>query len=237
MDLKNIYYYFNNAVSKDICNKIVSLGLEKLKSEQLSGKNTKGTIITEKNTQETGGEITFADKTWEELSNENAKIEKDKLKYRDSYVTWLNNQWIYDLINPFLSNANINSGWKFDYDIAEQLQFTVYKPGGYYNWHTDGGSCNFSVYNTENTSQTENFGKVRKISMTLNLTDPNDYEGGELVLDFGPHSQNGRFNSIAESKNQGSLIFFPSFTRHQVKPVTKGTRYSLVMWVLGRPFR
>ncbi len=73
--------------------------------------------------------------------------------------------------------------------------------------------------------------------MTLNLSDPRAYEGGDLLIDFGPHSAQERFNRFEEFKEQGSVVFFPSFTRHQVTPVTKGTRYSLVMWVLGKPWR
>jgi len=237
MDLKNIYYYFNKEVSKNTCEDIISHGLKHLESIRSSGKSTEGTIITESNTQEVGGKNIFSDKTWQDLKNENPNFNKDNLKHRDSHVAWLSDQWIYDIISPLLYKANNNSGWKFDYDLAEDLQFTVYNPGGYYNWHSDGGSCNLSAANSQTTKIEKHWGKVRKISMTLNLSDPNDYEGGELVIDFGPHSQTERFKTIEESKNQGSVIFFPSFTRHQIRPITKGTRYSLVMWVLGRPFR
>ena len=237
MDLKNIYYYFNKEVSKNTCEKIISHGLRKLETDKNSGKNTKGTIVTEINTQEIGGQNIFADKTWQDLQKENPNYDKKTLKHRDSHITWLNDQWLYDIISPLLHTANTNSGWQFDYDLAEDLQFTVYEPGGYYNWHSDGGSCNLSKANPKTTTIEKHWGKVRKISMTLNLSDPNDYEGGELVIDFGPHSQNERFKTVEESKNQGSVIFFPSFTRHQIKPITRGTRYSLVMWVLGKPFR
>ena len=81
------------------------------------------------------------------------------------------------------------------------------------------------------------WGKVRKLSMTLNLTDPDDYKGGDLKFDFGPHAGRGRFKTCKEIRPRGSIIIFPSFIHHQVTPVTSGTRYSLVIWSLGKPFR
>ena len=81
------------------------------------------------------------------------------------------------------------------------------------------------------------WGKVRKLSMTLNLTEPDDYTGGDLKFDFGPHAGRGRFKTCKEIRPRGSLIIFPSYLYHQVTPVTKGTRYSLVIWSLGKPFR
>ena len=73
--------------------------------------------------------------------------------------------------------------------------------------------------------------------MTLNLTTPDQYKGGNLKFDFGPHAGRGRFKTCKEIRDQGSMIIFPSFLHHQVTPVTSGTRYSLVIWSLGRPFR
>ena len=81
------------------------------------------------------------------------------------------------------------------------------------------------------------WGKVRKISMTINLTEPDDYKGGDLKFDFGPHAGRARFKTCKEIRPRGSIIVFPSFIHHQVTPVTEGTRYSLVMWSLGKPFR
>ena len=81
------------------------------------------------------------------------------------------------------------------------------------------------------------WGKVRKISMTLNLTDPDTYEGGNLKFDLGPHAKGDRIKICDDSRLQGSLIIFPSFTYHCVTPVTSGTRYSLVLWCLGKPWQ
>ena len=81
------------------------------------------------------------------------------------------------------------------------------------------------------------WGKVRKLSMTLNLTQPDQYKGGNLKFDFGPHAGRARFKTCKEIRDQGSMIIFPSFVHHQVTPVTSGTRYSLVIWSLGKPFK
>ena len=79
--------------------------------------------------------------------------------------------------------------------------------------------------------------KVRKISMTVNLTDPKNYAGGNLKFDLGAHAGKKRFKVCEEIRPQGSVIIFPSFTYHCVTPVTRGTRYSLVLWSLGKPWR
>ena len=79
--------------------------------------------------------------------------------------------------------------------------------------------------------------KVRKLSMTVNLTDPKNYAGGNLKFDLGSHAGNKRFKVCEEIRPQGSIIIFPSFTYHCVTPVTRGTRYSLVLWSLGKPWQ
>jgi hypothetical protein len=80
-------------------------------------------------------------------------------------------------------------------------------------------------------------GKVRKLSMTVNLTDPDEYSGGEFQIDRGPHYSEDRYYNVEEIKPRGSIIVFPSFVYHQVTPVTKGERKSLVMWTLGPKWR
>ena len=87
-------------------------------------------------------------------------------------------------------------------------------------------------------SQDKNkWGKVRKISMTVNLNNPKDYEGGNLKFDLGPHYRGERFKVFNDMRPQGSIIIFPSFMYHCVTPVTSGTRYSLVLWLLGKPWQ
>jgi PKHD-type hydroxylase len=78
--------------------------------------------------------------------------------------------------------------------------------------------------------------KIRKLSVTISLNDPDEYDGGNLQFDFGPHKEN-RYHTCTEIRPKGSVIVFPSHVYHQVTPVTRGTRYSLVCWNLGAAFR
>ena len=85
------------------------------------------------------------------------------------------------------------------------------------------------------SSEYNRIGKVRKLSTTINLNLPGEYEGGNLKFDFGPpHTDGERYHECTEIRPQGSMVVFPSFVHHQVTPVTVGTRYSLVLWSLGQ---
>ena len=103
--------------------------------------------------------------------------------------------------------------------LTENLQFTEYDESyqGYYDWHFDVGPGPLNC--------------ARKLSVVVQLSEPSDYEGGELQLLIG-----GEDITIAE-KNRGAMIIFPSYIRHRVTPVTKGTRRSLVTWITGPPFQ
>ena len=152
---------------------------------------------------------------------------KDLKKKRDSNVVWLNEAWIYREIQPYVKLANKNAGWNFQWDHSEQLQFTKYNKGQYYTWHRDG----FIKPNEHK--------KIRKLSVTLSLSDEKDYEGGELEFDFGhtDPSKERTTHKCTEILSKGSLVVFPSFIWHRVCPVKSGTRYSLVMWSSGGPFK
>ena len=78
-------------------------------------------------------------------------------------------------------------------------------------------------------------GKVRKLSVTINITDETEYDGGNLKFDYGRHSDVDDETCLI-ARGQGSMVVFPSFLPHCVTPVTRGTRYSLVLWVLGEPW-
>ena len=82
-------------------------------------------------------------------------------------------------------------------------------------------------------------GKIRKISMIVSLSEPTDYEGGQLEFDpiNEDHDSGRNVLECQEIKPRGSVVVFPSFVWHRVKPVTKGTRYSLVIWNIGYPFK
>lgn len=74
--------------------------------------------------------------------------------------------------------------------------------------------------------------------MTVQLSEPEEYEGGEFQFDYRNSTKGSPvINTAKEIKRKGSVIVFPSHLWHRVKPVTKGRRRSLVMWTMGRPFR
>jgi PKHD-type hydroxylase len=212
MNLSNYYWYFTSAIPPRICDDIIKYGLSK--TETMA---------------KTGG---YEDK---ELSKQEIKDMKRK---RNSDLVWLNDPWIYKELHPYIKEANRAARWNFQWDISESCQFTKYKLNQYYDWHCDSDD---KPYDRKEPNNPEH-GKIRKLSMTCQLTDGSEYEGGELEFDFRnyePHMRNELKHRVQckEILPKGSIIVFPSFVWHRVKPVTKGVRYSLVMWNLGYPFK
>lgn len=152
-------------------------------------------------------------------------------KIRTSKVAWSNEQWVYDLIWPYMEEANELAGWKYDIKGAESVQIGKYTEGGFYNFHRDGKSDHFGVYNTPDNKFKH--GNARKLSISIILND--DYEGGGFQ--FATLEKEASKIYTPDFSEAGSVIVFPSFMMHRVKPVTKGTRYSLVTWFLGPPFK
>ena len=179
---------------------------------------------------------------WEESAIDNAKGATDEerktgkkgdygpnTKLRMSTVAWVTDQWIYDLIWPFMQQANTDAGWKYQIKAAESNQVTRYKKGGFYNFHTDGLGDHLSAYNRpENTFM---HGHVRKLSMSVILN--GNFQGG--AFEFASYDKEKCTITPIEA-TAGSVIVFPSSMEHRVAPVTKGIRYSLVTWFLGPPF-
>ncbi len=165
----------------------------------------------------------------------NHKIKGSKLKkIRDSNVVFLNDHWLFKLIFHHVSTANKMAGWNFDIDYTENMQFTIYGKNQHYDWHCDSAEEPYDC-----PHDIKKHGKVRKLSVTVSLTDPKEYKGGDFEFDFRTHKDVNKikFYKSKKIKPKGSIIVFPSYTWHRVLPVTSGTRYSLVAWVCGRPFR
>jgi PKHD-type hydroxylase len=209
MNISNYYWYFKSAIPPRLCDDIIQYGLSK--SEVLAKVG----------------------------AFKNKKLNKDEIKdlkrKRNSNIVWMNDNWIYKELHPYIHQANKNAGWNYDWDWSESCQFTKYKLNQYYDWHCDSWD---KPYEKEGPTK----GKVRKLSMTCQLTDGSEYEGGELEFDFrnyDPHMRDESIHKVQckEILPKGSIIVFPSFVWHRVKPVTKGVRYSLVMWNLGYPFK
>ena len=210
MQLQNYYWYFKSALPERICDDIIRYSLSKKESMARTG------------------------------GYDNEKLNEDEIRNlknkRNSDVVWLNEGWIYKELHPYIHKANKKAGWNFEWDRSESCQFTKYKHNQYYDWHCDSYSKPYDKPNSPDN------GKIRKLSMTCQLTDGSEYEGGELEFDFRDYDPNMReeakhLKQAKEILPKGSIIVFPSFVYHRVKPVTKGTRYSLVMWNLGYPFK
>jgi PKHD-type hydroxylase len=213
MNLKNYYYCFQSVLSPKICDDILEYG-KKHQAEMA--------II--------GG----YDKPKEQISKEEINNIQKK---RKSDIVWMNDTWIYKEIHPYIHEANRAADWNFEWDFSESCQFTKYGVNQYYGWHCDSWDI---PYNKPEDSKTH--GKIRKLSVTISLTEPNEYVGGNLEFDFRNQTdwetdKNARIKECVEIKPRGSIIVFPSFVWHRVTPVTKGTRYSLVLWNLGYPFK
>jgi len=168
----------------------------------------------------------------------NKKLNKKQIidlkKKRDSNVVWMNDKWIYKEIHPYIHDANKNAGWNFDWDYSESCQFTKYKKGQYYDWHCDSSE---HPYNDKENSLKNR--KIRKLSVTVTLSDSKEYKGGELEFDFRNNDPDKKPNirKCTEILPKGSLVVFPSFVWHRVCPVKSGERNSLVIWNLGYPYK
>jgi PKHD-type hydroxylase len=139
--------------------------------------------------------------------------------FRRTRISWIEESqetlWLFRKLVGAASTIN-QQAYCFDLGALESLQYTVYHAGegGHYDWHVDHGRTP----------------RRRKLSLSLQLSAPTDYEGCELQIYAS--------NQIDTApRTRGTLIAFPSYTLHRVTPITAGTRKSLVMWCSGPRFR
>ena len=140
-------------------------------------------------------------------------------KTRTSHISWIPFKTMQPMYKKIEQIMKATNGNHFGFDgmqITEMAQYTEYPEGGFYEWHVD-NDVNF-----------QHEPPVRKISMTCLLSPESEFEGGDLEL---------MAEGIIAKLKQGHAIFFASFIRHRVKPVTRGRRQSLVMWFGGTPFK
>lgn len=140
---------------------------------------------------------------------------------RKSSVSWIHlnekTSWLYDRLAYIVRKTNSDC-FGFDlYGFVEHLQYTIYngESEDRYDWHVDFANNDVSP---------------RKLSLTLQLSDPSEYEGGQLELFFSD-------SPFQVPKQKGLMCLFPSWTLHRVTPVTKGVRKSLVVWIAGPTFK
>lgn len=139
---------------------------------------------------------------------------------RRTKVGWIRNEpqteWLYDRLAFIARNLN-SKFYRFNlYGFFEDFQFTLYEEGdeGFYTWHIDQGASTVCP---------------RKLSIVLQLSGPEEYEGGDLEIMTGE-----KVNVV--TKQKGLVAAFPSFVLHRVTPVTKGTRKTIVVWCAGPDF-
>ena len=165
-------------------------------------------------------------------------LNKEKRNSKNAWVP--SHHWIGGFIWQYVKRANREN---FLYDLrcidGESMQYTQYSEGEFYNWHNDAGLAQqykpVAVGNRQD-GLAEDYLKekvemVRKLSFVLQLSNPDDYEGGNLQL----LDESGR--SYIAPRKRGTVILFDSRTQHRVLKVKKGTRKSLVGWVVGPRWR
>jgi PKHD-type hydroxylase len=152
------------------------------------------------------------------------RTEDPRTSLRQSEIAWLTpdgeHRWLFDRVTQCVNDINRN--W-FGYHLIgfEGIQFTKYshaegKPGDHYGAHKD--------------MRLLADGTVRKLSFTIQLSEPESYEGRDVVL------YDSFTDYAALSRARGSISFFPSYAIHEVTPVSRGTRHSLVGWATGPAF-
>ena len=165
-------------------------------------------------------------------------LNKDK---RNSQNTWIpTTHWVAGFLWHYVQRANREN---FLYDLrnidGESLQYTRYSEGEFYGWHNDAGlvtqykpqSVGNRAERLANDFVNENIELVRKLSFSLQLSSPDDYEGGNVqFLDEGG-------NSYFAPRKRGTIVLFDSRTQHRVLKVTKGVRKSIVGWTVGPRWR
>jgi PKHD-type hydroxylase len=158
---------------------------------------------------------------------------------RNSQNTWIpTHHWVGGFVWHYIMRANREN---FLYDLkcidGESMQYTRYEEGQFYGWHNDSGLATHykpvSVGNRGNGHETaqdfvnENCEMVRKLSFAMQLSHPDEYEGGNVQL------LDEAGNCYFAPRKRGSIMLFDSRTQHRVLKVTKGVRKSIVGWTVG----
>ena len=171
---------------------------------------------------------------------QDSKLHGDALnkEKRNSQNTWIpTTHWVAGFLWHYVQRANREN---FLYDLrnidGESLQYTRYSEGEFYGWHNDAGlQTQYKPQSVGNLAEglandfvNENIELVRKLSFSLQLSGPDDYEGGnvQFIDEAG--------NSYFAPRKRGTIVLFDSRTQHRVLKVTKGVRKSIVGWVVGK---
>lgn len=157
-------------------------------------------------------EMNDMDKKEAKIGNDDGGIDKNirisKCVFPDE------NYWLEGILLNYALYANINAGWNYSVDMSEKIQLTEYTETGHYDWHEDWNPYVYPGF------------PVRKLSIVCMLSDPSDFEGGQL--EFKPC-----YGGVIPLK-KGSVVVFPSHVSHRVTPVTSGIRRTAVSWIKGK---
>jgi PKHD-type hydroxylase len=171
-------------------------------------------------------ELEEISKIVENLPYHTAVTSSGEVEDRKSKLKWIPQHkdyaWLYKKLMKFASDAN-DEMWNFDLTSAPELiQYTEYHgtDRGEYGWHQDIGPDELSS---------------RKVSITVQLSDDKEYEGGDLLFWMGGNSLED--NNLVAPRGKGTVVLFPSYVVHAVKPVTKGIRKSFVLWLGGGHYK
>ena len=139
--------------------------------------------------------------------------------FRRGKVAWIEDNWVTKVLNAYVEQANKYANWNFILTDKERVQFATYKKGDFYDYHRD---CDIiqPLY--------------RKLSVTVQLSDPETYKGGDLFIRHFWGETNLPIDE--QLRSRGTIIVFPSLLLHSVTRVIKGTRHSLVQWYSGPDF-
>lgn len=140
------------------------------------------------------------------------------LESRNSKISWwYEHHWACSVFSHYFNKVN-REFWEYDLNYLSGIQITTYEKDDHYAWH-----CDYGVQADERYT--------RKLSASLLITDPSEYEGGDLeFIDY--HG-----NTVSVPRTKGTMVIFDSRIPHRVTPVTKGKRISLVAWMLGPKLR
>jgi PKHD-type hydroxylase len=166
----------------------------------------------------------------------NGGLDKDIRNAKNAWVP--TSHWISGFVWNYVQKANKeNFLYELDGIDGEQLQYTVYGPGEHYKWHNDLGISGYFKPQAEGNRvdpnliasdfMQKNCESIRKLSFSLQLSEPDSYEGGQFQL----LDETG--NSYIVPRQRGTIAIFDSRTMHRVRPVTKGVRKSIVGWCVG----
>jgi len=149
-----------------------------------------------------------------------ATVFKDKgtnpdKEIRNTEVGFIDNNNIQTTMKNYLDEANRNA-FGVDAHYMPLAQYGKYSEGCFYDWHYDTNWTGETAYD-------------RKLSICIQLSNPDDYEGG--IFEFKDQAQPTKF------KTRGSVLVFPSYLTHRVTEITKGERHSLVNWMEGPRWR